>query len=167
MRKYLWVLTLAVLPLTAGCHGQIPPANPVYQCPAKDSTAFQPVNASSPASGSTYADPVPAAGQYCYGAVGNFNGGSSESSNIAGPVTAAAGQKVNLGWNALPSGYTVTIYRAAAISTTPTAPVLSVPTVSAKLKKAEGCFDCFEHEINAPTGLVAWLSNSKDTSHVR
>lgn len=147
MKRYL-ALLIVMLAAALGCKAQIPPNPTVLACPAATGSTYTPVNQSSPATGTTYAD-TPAAGNWCYIAQSQNNTFTpplqSVPSNVAGPFTTTANTSsntVDLSWTApttgvAPTGYVIS--RAPATLTTITAPALGAGTIAEVRKPKATC----------------------------
>jgi hypothetical protein len=114
---------------SVGCHAQVPPNPTAYTCPATTGTLYTPLNQSTPATGLTYTDSKPTAGQYCYIVESEIGVQVSLPSNTAGSFTTSGANSVILTWQAPSSGPTPAGYylsRAPAVLVT-----LGAPTVVA------------------------------------
>jgi hypothetical protein len=119
-------LALLLMPLTAGCHAQVPPNPVTYSCPPSTGTAYAPLNQASPTAALTYSW-TPVSGVYCVIVQSTLGTAVSVPSNTAGPV-AAAGDTFTASWTPpstgpTPSGYVVSM--APAVQTTLGAPTLA------------------------------------------
>lgn len=141
MKKIMrWFLLTPLLLIATGCPAQVTVNPTVYTC--NGVTTFTPLNASSPATGTEYADINPGAGPFCYIIQStNGAGGNSAASNVSGPTaTTASDPNIIADWKAptsgvVPAGYILS--RAPAIQTSILAPSTLTTTSSTAVAQVQ------------------------------
>ncbi len=137
------LLSAALLSLSAGCHAQLPTV-PQLSCPPATGATYAALNSGGTTSTSYTDSGMVSGASYCYVVqwlpTGVASGGTSNPSNIAGPVTSptsSATHQTLLSWTAPGSGGAYVVSRVAAISTVPTAPSLLNGTSTASIPMPE------------------------------
>ena len=135
-------IVLALTVLAAGCHkstAQNPPT-PVTSCPMPNTTTPNYTAIGSPVSTVTTVD-IPPVGAQCYLVETVQGAGNSGPSNVVMVTFATGNKQVNLSWTAPAAdgnslAYTYQLYRAVAVTVTPTAPLIQAPTVALNVQPA-------------------------------
>ena len=157
-RIFAALACIAVLGISAGCHGQVPVTPPVVTLPVAGNGNYTPLNAvgssTPPTTALTYTDSpsgevgyvgqgyLPAQGTV--GTQGYVPPQYGPWSNVVGPVTGGATGKVNLSWTCTAaagktcSGVLWVVSRASAVTAlAPAQPVANSPTSAAVDKPAQ------------------------------